>query len=229
MTVKRIIMSALLGSIAAMALAVPAQAQMFAHKKKASCTIEGSATANVPWLSPGPDNPLGTYSFGPTGLGIDCVFVSKKNIGSGPVTKTDVEAGLAEVVGGSSGSFDNEVCGTGTAADPQPTVTSVATTPDSPDAEATLLNADLGYHIAFVAGEGALTWGDNASPGVPDANTAPSLTAPVGGGVINISPWRRPDSPVAPQTGIFPGDPPNGLCTNGFNVEGVVGGSLAGN
>ena len=217
MTAKRIIMSALLGSIAAMAFAVPAQAAT----AEAACTIEGSATANVLWQDNGPTS---TYSFGPTGLGIDCVFVvgPGKNTELGP----DPEAGIAEVTGGSSGSFDNIVCGTGTAADPQPTVTAVTTTPDSPDAEFKLLNADLGYHIAFVAGEGALTWGDNASPGVPDANTAASQTAPVGGGVINISPWRPPDSPVNPQTGIFPGDPPDGLCTNGFNVEGVVDGTL---
>ena len=213
MTAKRIIMSAVLGSIAAMALAVPAQAAT----AEASCTIEGSATASVQWQGGG-----GEYSFGPTGLGIDCVFAVAGD-GKAP------EAGLAAVTALSAGSFDNIVCGTGTAADDNPTVTDVQMiepTPPSPNADAKLRAADLGYHIAFVAGEGALTWGDNASPGVPDVNTTASQTAPVGGGVINISPWRRPDSPVNPQTGIFPGDPPDGLCTNGFNVEGVVDGTL---
>ena len=219
MTFKRIIMLALLGLIAAMALAVPAQSK---HQKKADCTIEGSATANVLWQGGG-----GTFSFGPTGLGIDCVFAFKKKIfvGDGPA---GLEVGVAEVVGGSAGSFDNIVCGTGTAADDNPTVTSVTTTPDSPDAESSLLNADLGYHIAFVGGEGALTWGDNAAPGVPDVNTAPSLVAPIGGGFINISPWRGPGHPLGSQGGTFPGSPPDGQCTNGFNVEGVVGGSFAG-
>ena len=222
MTVKRIIMSALVGSIAAMALAIPVQASKHTHKKTASCTIEGSATASVQW-----QDLSGTFSFGPTGLGIDCVFTSKKAIpgpGDGPGS---VEAGVAEVVAGSAGSFDNIVCGTGTAADDNPTVTSVTTTPDSPNAENSLLAADLGYHIAFVAGEGALTWGDNATPGNPDPNTSLSPTAPVGGGVINISPWRGADHPLGSQGGTFPGTPPNGECTNGFNVEGAVVGDLA--
>ena len=217
MTVKRIIMSALVGSIAALALAVPAQAQI-KHEAEASCTIEGSATASVAWQDLG-----GTFSFGPTGLGIDCVFVKKKKINLGVPS---VEAGVAEVVGGSAGSFDNIVCGTGTAADDNPTVTSVTTTPDSPNAEAALLGADLGFHIAFVAGEGALTWGDNATPGNPDANTTPSQTAPIGGGVINISPWRGAGHPLGDQGGTFPGSPPDGECTNGFNVEGAVSGTL---
>ena len=221
MTFKRIIMSALLGSIAAMALAVPAQAQIKAgHHWHASCTIEGSATASVAWQDLG-----GTFSFGPTGLGIDCIFHKKKKVrvGDGP---TAVETGIAEVVGGSQGSFDNIVCGTGTAADDNPTVSSVTTTPDSPNSEAALLGADLGYHIAFVAGEGALTWGDNATPGVPDVNTTASPTAPIGGGVINISPWRGAGHPLGSQGGTFPGSPPDGQCTNGFNVEGAVHGTL---
>ena len=213
MTAKRIIMSALLGSIAAMAFAVPAQAAT----AEAVCTIEGSATANVQWVGNGTTS---TYSFGPTGLGISCVFAVA---GPGKVP----EAGVATVTALSAGSFDNIVCGTGTAADPQPTVTQVAATPK---AQGLLLNADLGYHIVFAGGEGALTWGDNASPGVPDANTAPSSTAPVGGGFINISPWRGAGHPLGSQGGIFPGDPVSegGLCTNGFNVEGVVSGTLAG-
>ena len=221
MTVKRIIMSVLLGLIAAMALAVPVQAKI-SHKKTASCTIEGSATASVQWQDLG-----GTFSFGPTGLGIDCVFTSRKTIpgpGDGPVT---VEAGIAEVVGGSAGSFDNIVCGTGTAADDNPTVSSVTTTPDSPTAEDALLNADLGYHIVFAAGVGKLNWGDNATPGNPDPNTALSATAPLGGGFINISPWRGAGHPLGSQGGTFPGNPPDGECTNGFNVEGAVVGDLA--
>ena len=218
MTAKRIIMSVLLGLIAAMALAVPAQAK---HVKRVNCTIEGSATASVAWQDLG-----GTFSFGPTGLGIDCVMPIKKKFvpGDGP---GGVEVAIAEVVAGSAGSFDNIVCGTGTAADDNPTVTSVTTTPDSPNAENALLAADLGFHIAFVAGEGALTWGDNATPGNPDANTTPSATAPIGGGVINISPWRGAGHPLGSQGGTFPGSPPDGECTNGFNVEGAVDGTLS--
>ena len=70
MTVKRIIMSAVLGSIAAMALAVPAQAQ---HKKEYHCTIEASATASVQI-----QDLSGTFIIGPVGLGIDCIFTAKK-------------------------------------------------------------------------------------------------------------------------------------------------------
>ena len=219
MTVKRIIMSALVGSIAAMALAVPAQAQKQKHGDYAVCTVEGGATASVAW-----QDLSGTFSFGPTGLGISCVFSKQKK---DTKVVTAAEVGVADVVALSAGSFDNIVCGTGTAADDNPTVTSVTTTPDSPNAEAALLGADLGFHIAFVGGEGALTWGDNATPGVPDVNTAPSLTAPVGGGFINISPWRGAGHPLGDQGGTFPGSPPDGECTNGFNVEGVVEGVLS--
>ena len=212
MTVKRIIMSALVGSIAAMALAVPAQAQ---GRKIGACTIEGSATASVLWLGGG-----GTFSFGPTGLGIDCFFVTGKSAGG-------FEAGVAELVLGSQGSFDNILCGTGTAADDNPTVTSVTTTPDSPKSESVLLNADLGYHITFVGFQGFLTWGANATPGNPRPNTGGSSTEPVGFGVINISPWRGPGHPLGSQGGTYPGTPPFGECTNGFNVEGDVDGSIS--
>ena len=221
MACKRILMCVLLGSMAAVAFAVPAQAQV-SHTMNTACTIEGSATASVAWQDLG-----GTFSFGSLGLGIFCVFVTKKNIGLSKGVG-NVEAGVADVFGGSAGSFDNILCGTGLAADDNPTVSSVVTTPDSPNAEARLLGADLGYHIWFNGYEGVLTWGDDAAPGFPDPNVVPTQTEPVGGGVINISPWRRPDTPLSPQWGTFPGDPldPFGECTNGFNVLGTVGGTL---
>ena len=189
--------------------------------KDVTCTIEGSLEASVAWVGGN-----GTYRFRGSGLGIDCVIVV------GQTADGVAEAALAEVDFESAGLFDSYVCGTGTAADDDPTIMGVTTTPDSPNVEATLHGADLGYHVTFAGGEGVLTWGDNAIPNNPDPNHplsgADVSTAPVGGGVISITPWRGRNDPRGDQQGTFPGDPPNGNCTNGFNVEGVVSGQLAG-
>lgn len=206
--------------LAALALATPAHAT----SAEVSCTIEGSAAADVRWVG-APIDP--GYTFGPPGLRLDCVFVKEKTNGG-----SNVEAGVAEVVGGSAGQFDSEICGTGTAADADPSITSAPTTPDSPNFEATLLAADLGYNLVFVGFEGVLTWDWDAAESTGGSvvhfpNVVPTPTQPVGGGFINISPWRGPGHPLGSQGGIFPGSPLLGLCTNGFNVEGVVTGVFA--
>ena len=153
-----------------------------------------------------------------TGTGIDCVYVD---------SRAAVPAGVAEIVGGSAGSFDNIICGTGWMADDNPTFTSVVTTPNSPATENRFLATDFGYHVVLTGGQGTLTWGDNATPGNPDPNTSLS-GVPVGGGYIELTPWRGPLHPLGDQGGTFPGTFPNGQCTNGFNVEGVVAGTIEG-
>lgn len=233
MNFKRNVRLALLGSLATAAFAAPAHADVNGWEMASVCTIEGSATADVDYM----EN-RDAYNFGPTGLGIDCVYVGSdvtdvnwhgihKAI---PKTVTPI-AGLAEINATSAGNFHNLLCGTGTAADQDPTVVSVTTLIDDPRAEQTFLDLDLGYHIGFVAMQGVLTWdhdSDEANGGDRhDPNTVPTRTQPVGGGYVNISPWRGPGHPLGNQGGTFPGEPPNGSCTNGFNVLGVVAGVVA--
>lgn len=209
---KQALIAVAVGCLAALAFASSAQAD---HIKFSECTIEGSATANVRWIG----GLIDPYNFGPTGLGIDCVYTEAKIVEGVP----SASAGLAEVNVGSSGEFRSTFCGTGTAADPDAEATSVTTTPDSPNAEGAILSANLAYNIVFDSFEGELTWENPFPPGgnnIPRPRRVPTSTGPVGGGPIDIWPWA-PD-----EGGIFPGDFPDGFCTNGFNVEGTVEGLL---
>ena len=203
--------------LAALAFVVPARAAVTTTQTSLTCTIQASATASVNWIGGS-----GTYFWGPTGFGIDCIAVTAK----GGKALAGAGAALVDVVMGSTGWFDNIVCGTGSVADDNPTITWVLTTPDDPGLEQQMLGLDLGYHIVFAATEGTLTWGDNATPGNPDPNTTLSSTAPVGGGHAQVSPWRANWDPRGGQNGTFPGTPPNGECANGFNIEGYVSGTL---
>ena len=232
MTSKRIIVSILLGSIAAAAFAAPAQAAGIT-KLKAGCIIEGSATADVDWR---PNT--GTYNFGPKGLGIDCNYSVTRT-----QTKTETQilsTGTAEITASSAGNFDNiEGCGAlGTAADADPTVTSVTTSPDDPLAEQMLLNGDFGYNIVFKTFEnGTLEWdhdADEAGGGNPFTfGNLPEPSRPVGTGDISLVPWHDDQEP-----GEFLYNDPDGIypniqgvmlgvgCSNGFTVEGVADGVM---
>lgn len=209
-----------LGILAGLTLAAPGEAVAATGATDVGCMIFGSATADVKW---GPNT--GTYSFGPTGLGIDCIVAGGGEGTQGPAAS----AGLVEVLLGSTGSFDNVTCGTGAAADPDPIVTSAWTIPHSDYIERVLLESDFGYKIVFTDQQGVLTWEDTLGfPSmIPSPRLQPTDTAPVGGGYVNIYPWHGAGHPLGDQGGTYPGNPPNGSCTNGFNVEGVVSATLA--
>lgn len=217
MTARRLIISALLGTIAAVAVAGPAQA-VGVHPTSVVCAVEGAAMAAPFWRGGAP----GPYAFAPAGLGINCVYSTT----DGPGAKMLAPAvGIASVTVASAGAYDSQVCGTGTAADDGPVVTAVVTTPPNPAFDAMVLGADLGYNIVFVAGQGVLTWdADSDEPGGGDITSSPNVVPakgppaiPVGGGYVNIVPFL----PLGPFA--IDGAP----CTAGFAVAGVVSGNVA--
>lgn len=211
-----------LAGLAAAAFAASASAS---NAKTGVCTIQGNATANVNWASN-----TGTYNFGPKGLGITCL-VARVRVEGGEATEAVT---IAQVSASSAGGFDNIVCGTGTAADNNPLVSSVTTFPDDPEVETAILNADWGYNVVFLAFQGLLTWdhdSDEANGGqeINSPNSDLSETQPIGGGYVNLVPWHDDQAPgeelFNDPDGTFPGNP-TGQCTNGFNVTAVVSATL---
>ena len=206
---KRVVLSAVAGVLASLALAVPAHA-VGSDGVKGDCVLAGKAKATVP-LSGG----KGTYGF--TQLTFVCVGVE--------VAKGVPNAGTLQVNVTTAGKFENIICGTGKAADADPIVNVTVLASAAPFKSAADLQArDWAYHIDFAMGQGTLyfTSGDiNANKGIPH-NTPPKLLDGLTsgeksmekgylGGAISI----QPD----PVTKAAPGP---GICTNGFVVEGDV-------
>ena len=219
MSKSRAVRTRVCGAMATLALLLPGQASAEVSGTSFVCTVEGSVTASMNWIGGG-----GTFSFGPTGLGQDCVVALRR---AGAKTPESAVVSLVSLAQGSAGSFNSIFCMTGTmASGGGGGVKRTAGVIDDPAAVQAMQDANLNYHITYVDGQGTLTWG-NASPGNPNPRITPTSTGPVGGGYVSISPWRGPGDPLGSQGGTFPGSPPDGQCTNGFNLEGTVTGVMA--
>jgi hypothetical protein len=174
-----------MGALAALAMAVPAQA---GPTDVAACTVSGLATTNGVKNVGG----TGTFSFtsgaGTTTLNLSCVGSNGSAV--------DVQSLSAD----SAGSYNNEVCGTGTAdgSNAAPTATSLGL-PGTTNLTSLWTGVDFDYHISFVGGQGALVF------------TAPSAVS--GGGPISIAPLDTPN-------------PVTGVCTVRFEVNGALAGVL---
>lgn len=188
------------GALAALALAVPAQASTTANF---ACAMTGAATAEVLWVGGAPS------AYTVNGLVFACAGAYSTtdyppNPGGAPASGGPA---VATVDATSTGIFTNIVCGTATATDPDPAHVATAVLDPGGDAKAILDETDFGYAIVFVGGHGALVWTGTGA-----------RWRPTGGGYVNITP---DDSfPVQP--------PPNGVCTHGFTLAGVVGLNIAG-
>jgi hypothetical protein len=141
-----------------------------------ACVFTGlSGQLNQP-IPPGLTDPLiqeGTYSF--TGTDVTCAGV----FGGQVITPLD------DITLTSNGHYDNIVCGTGFAADPNGSGTTLAAPAKG------LSVSNVGYEISFVAGVGPLRIGP------PNVRTAPPhLGDPItgnyrGGGVVAITPQNH--------------------------------------
>jgi hypothetical protein len=140
LNLKRMLaLSGLTGIVAALAIALPAQA--VTGKVSAACAIQGHAHADVDILGGG-----GTYAF--ASFTAKCAVQAKGSVGT-------VDLSIA-----SNGNFTNTVCGTGTATDPKPVLTQ---TGGDPTVGAKLVAQNLGYTVTFAGGQGALTFLPTAS------------------------------------------------------------------
>lgn len=198
--IKRGFAVALLGGVlAALGIAMPAAAST-----TATCAIQGNATASVQWVGGS-----GSYTF--TSFTAVCAAAN-------PAAK--VPSDVATLSISSSGSFNNTSCGTGDATDDTPGVTVTNDTASTNNADTsyvtTLNNTDLGYKVTFTDGQGTLNW-ENAN--AAKTNKVKNLPNASAGGVVSIQPTSPQDPPP-------PAGSPSGICTKGFAVEGVVGGSV---
>jgi len=151
----------------------------------ATCDVEGHTDATTEWLD-------GSGLYTSMSLDVTCTVVWEG-------TLDFVEADVTSI-----GNFVNEVCGTGTAADDDPTVNSVDSLSDDPQLEAAMASQDYGYSILFADDVGTLVF---------DGATAAD---PAGGGEILIQPDET----------FNPGGFPSGTCTSGWDVTGTVAFSL---
>jgi hypothetical protein len=195
--IRRLLGTAALSVFAMVVWALPAQAA--ATHGTANCAINGTATVNPPVKLQGGS---GSYHF--TEFRAVCVGSTNESQTSNGVVTLDIT---------SDGTYNNSVCGTGTADDtalvgpdfaaPSVTATEVAYNGTPGAAAALFSSGDYGYHIAFTGGNGALTF----------VHTDTSKAAVTGGGEIQITP-----APSGPQA--------TGDCTDGFSVSGHLSGSL---
>lgn len=177
------------GAIAACAIASPAFA---ADKLTGACQFAGKASATVPIVGTPTGN---TYTF--NSLTFTCA-------GSLNGT-TDVYTLSAS----SGGTFQNTVCGTGSASSTSATVGPWSGQTSGKSGNG--ISADLSYLITFAGGQGVLDW-RNADTTLPDVHTAtdPNTGLQVGG-PVNIQPDYSGGVPMDGKT-----------CTFGFTVQGAL-------
>jgi hypothetical protein len=193
---RRIVALAVPASLlVALGVALPAQA---APSLAASCTVQGTATTSP---AVGLTANTGSYSFNvsvdntSTSLQFQCLGVS----GGGSV---DVE-NLSVT---STGTYNNTVCGTGTADGTNTGITATSLgLPGTTNLTANWTGKDLSYHIDFVGGQGVLQFKDPNNPLHPGTSSA------TGGGEVTIT----ASHPTVP----------NG-CTDGFVVTGALAGTI---
>jgi hypothetical protein len=200
--IRGLLATAAMTAFALLAWALPAQAR--ATHATANCLISGTATTDPPvTLVAGRS---GSYHF--TEFRAPCaVETDETGPGGSPAT------GVVTLDITSDGTYDNNVCGTGTADDtanvgPDFAATSVGASEvaytGTPGSAGNLLSSgDYGYHIMFQGGNGTLTF----------VHTDASRAAVSGSGEIQILP-----TPSEPQA---PGD-----CTDRFQVNGHIYASL---
>jgi hypothetical protein len=222
------------GLLAALAMALPAQAASVAGT--AACEVQGTATTS----GVGVNANTGTYSFTPTvastTLNLTCV-VSTPPPQAGGAANGGVDFEPLNV--SSSGSFNNSVCGTGTAdstdaQNPVPTVGSVPIAPPTANNSGLWATGGqwplpvpvggekvgLGYHIDFAGGQGALRFTSHAGGTSPPFATNPPSPGTYGGGPISISATPGEASPAPPATPT--------TCTVHFTVAGALAGAVVG-
>lgn len=219
---KRVGLGVLLGLLAALAVAVPAQADV-----KAECVITGEAKVDDK-ASPNPNIGVllvggsGTYQF--NSLNIVCVGTEKSSV---PV--------VVALTVTSQGKYENIVCGTGTAWSPAGstvlnTFNNVSGTSTKGQAFYAALINGLTYKVQFVGTVGTFHVNNDPDPtgvkNVPKVDLSAALRngekspGPASGldeaGVIQLSP---PNPAGAKPT---PVPPAMGNCTKAFTVEGTV-------
>jgi hypothetical protein len=186
------------GLLAALAIAVPAQAAGV----KAACTLTGTAKTTPPVLLQGGG---GTYQF--KALQFVCVGVAK---GAPAVDVINVT---------SNGSYVNVVCGTGKAWSKPGQSTLTA----GPAKYGPIVNS-LGYEVDFVATVGLFNWKAGSGKGVPGVKPLsdlgivpdPKTGTNAFGGVIQLG---VPDPTAAGKPPTVPGP---GECTKAFQATGAV-------
>jgi hypothetical protein len=211
--IRRLFGTAALSVFAMVVWALPAQAA--ATHGSANCVINGTATVNPPVKLLGGS---GSYHF--TEFRALCaVTTDETGPGGSPAT------GVVSLDITSDGTYNNSVCGTGTADDtalvgPDFAAPSVTATEEvvhqvdsasvytgTPGAAARLFSSgDYGYHIVF---DGL----NNATFHLLFVHTDSSKAAVSGGGTIQLLP-----TPSGPQA--------SGDCTDGFQVGGHINASL---
>ena len=148
---KRAVGLAAVSAVSMFAWAMPARAA----GGTADCLITGKAKAAVELLGG-----TGVYTF--TEFSAVCAVTGKEAVG---VSLLDIN---------STGTFRNQICGTGWAEDTAPTVVATGVMGSK------LTGANWSYLITFIGGQGLLTFNDMT-----------------GGGVINISPDESGTKPTA--------------------------------
>lgn len=205
MQLKRILTAALLGVLAALAMAVPASAATV----KAVCTVSGGAKVTDK-AHPGGVQLMGgggTYTFG--SLTFTCAGTAK----GAPYTETAVVA--------SQGKFSNVVCGTGTAYSAPGQTTATGT------GKIAAMAPRFEYKVQFAGTVGTFHLNNDNTvpkdvPKMPLAQFESADKATPGAtgtlytaGVIQIGPPLPTEkTPVVP--------PPAGSCTKAFHVTGVI-------
>jgi hypothetical protein len=188
-----------LGVVAVAVAALGGASSADAHTV-ATCQVSGTITANSTWI--------GNATSGPYTL-------------QSTNTCTGVFDGVADIVTvnvSSSGTFTDIICGSESMGDPYAYATNATSASGNSHNAQLMQSADWGYTMVFDPTPFAGTWtfseSGNTLPPVPTAS--PTTTHPVGSGPVTITPWQ------SGQGGVFPGSPPAGLCTNGWNLNGVI-------
>ena len=207
---KRMVSSLLLGLVAALAFAIPAQAT--GNDIKADCAINASVKTQDK-LSPELGVLLlgGGGKFTLTSLAIDCVGTEK---GQPVVLELDVTA---------TGHYENIVCGTGKAYGGSIVVTDVVgSTKADPEGFYNGIMGDEKFAVEFDEFEGQFFWHDTAKE-LP--NTKVDLTDPSKGevtskdwelaGEVNLLPPTMNDKAGLPNTEA-------GECMKAFHVVGDI-------
>jgi hypothetical protein len=215
------------GLLAALAMALPAQAA--GVTSTAACEVQGTATTTgVETTGLGVNPSTGTYSFTPTVastmLNLTCVVAtSPPQVGGAANGGVDAETLNVS----SSGSFNNFVCGTGTAdsTDAQNSIPVVAIqqgiAPSTANNSALWATGGpggakvgLGYHIDFSGGQGALRFTSHARGTGPPLTAVPPAPGTYGGGPISIFATLGEQQPPPPQVPT--------TCTVHFTVAGAL-------
>jgi hypothetical protein len=193
--IRRLFGTAALSAFAMVVWVLPAQAA--ATHGSTNCLVNGTATTNPPVKLQGG---TGSYSF--DGRVVCAVTTNEAGPGGSQAH------GVVNLEITSDGTYNNSVCGTGTAddtanvgpdfAEPSVTVVTEVAYNGTPGSAASLFSTgDYGYHIGFTAFNGTLTF----------VHTNSSKAPLTGGGEIQLQPASSGPQAI-------------GDCTDGFGIVG---------